>query len=241
MVEVKSLAVRAGEFQISDVSFEIPTGQYGVLMGKTGCGKTTILEAVCGLKNIVSGQILLMGEDVTHRSAAQRGIGFVPQDGTLFSTKTVRSHLAFGPKIQKWSTEAIDERVDELAGELGITHLLDRKPHGLSGGECQRVSLGRALAFRPKVLCLDEPLSALDEDTHEEMIDLIKRLTKEHGVTALHITHSLREAEAMADRIFVIEDGVLSERPQPEKPYEIPDFRGMYPDLFKRGEETSSQ
>lgn len=209
MVKVEQLGVQAGAFRIENVSFEIPTGEYGVLMGRTGCGKTTILEAICGLKNVTGGRISLMGRDVTFCPAGQRGIGFVPQDGSLFTTKTVRAHLAFGPRIQKWSPAAIAERVDQLAAELGIQQLLDRKPHGLSGGESQRVALGRALAFRPKILCLDEPLSALDEDTHEEMIALIKRLTKEHGITALHITHSRSEAEKIADRVFVIENGAL--------------------------------
>lgn len=209
MIEVEQLEVRAGAFGLAGISFAIPTGEYGVLMGKTGCGKTTILEAICGLKNVVNGEIKLMGREVTHLSAGQRGIGFVPQEATLFSTKTVRAHLAFGLKIRKWTAEDIDSRVEELASELSITDILDRKPYGLSGGERQRVSLGRALSFRPQVLCLDEPLSALDEDTHEEMISLIKRLTKEHGITALHITHSKREAAAMADKQFFLGDGVL--------------------------------
>lgn len=239
MVEVEKLAVQAGDFRISDVSFEIPEGEYGVLMGKTGCGKTTILEAICGLKKVVSGQIRLHGRDVTDLSATKRGIGFVPQDGTLFSTKSVRAHLAFGPRIQRWNPEDIDQRVAELAKELGIEQLLDRKPHGLSGGERQRVSLGRALAFRPKVLCLDEPLSALDEDTHDEMLNLIKRLTREHGITALHITHSRREAEAMADRIFVIDEGNLSLQPKTQKRVEIPDFPSQFPNLFGKGESDS--
>ncbi len=211
MLRVENLTVRAGEFEIADISFEIPSGEYGVLMGKTGAGKTTILEAICGLKNVVSGRIFLMDEDVTFKTAGQRGIGFVPQDGTLFSTKTVRAHLAFGPKVKGWAEDEIEARVAELAGELGIVDLLDRKPHGLSGGERQRVSLGRALAFRPKILCLDEPLSALDEDTHDEMIALIKRLTSEHGITSLHITHSPRVAKALADRVYCLNDGGLVE------------------------------
>ncbi|MEM7014831.1 MAG: ABC transporter ATP-binding protein [Verrucomicrobiota bacterium] len=209
MIEVKDLEVRAGAFGLAGISFTIPTGEYGVLMGKTGCGKTTILEAICGLKKVVDGEIKLMGYEVTHLSAGQRGIGFVPQEATLFSTKTVYSHLAFGLKIRKWTAEDIDVRVHELAEELGIVELLDRKPYGLSGGERQRVSLGRALSFRPQVLCLDEPLSALDEDTHEEMTGLIKRLAKENEITALHITHSKREAEAMADKKFYLGDGVI--------------------------------
>lgn len=211
MIQVTQLAVRAGAFRLEDISFEISAGEYGVLMGKTGCGKTTILEAICGLKQVTAGRISLCRVDVTDLPAGDRGIGFVPQDGTLFSTMTVRQHLAFGPKVHGWSRADIAGRVDSLASELGIEKLLDRKPHGLSGGERQRVALGRALAVNPKVLCLDEPLSALDEDTHGDMITLIKGVVRQHGITALHITHSRREAEAVADRRFFLEGGKLRE------------------------------
>lgn len=210
MIEVSKLAVRAGGFEISDISFTIPDGEYGVLMGRTGCGKTTILEAVCGLKEVTAGSIRLMGVDMTHQPAGVRGIGFVPQDGCLFTTMTVRQHLAFGPKVHGWKRAAIDERVVDLADELGLSKLLERKPYGLSGGEIQRVALGRALAIRPGVLCLDEPLSALDDATHTEMIALIKKLTSEHKITTLHITHSQREAEEVADQVFRLDDGKIS-------------------------------
>ncbi|MCB1234626.1 MAG: ATP-binding cassette domain-containing protein [Verrucomicrobiae bacterium] len=212
MIRVENLSVRAGSFRLEDVSFEIPTGEYGVLMGRTGCGKTTVLEAICGLKQVTGGRIVLAGHDVTHLTAGERGIGFVPQDGTLFSTMTVRQHLAFGPKVRRWKRGRIAERVEELARDLGIEHLLDRKPFGLSGGERQRVSLGRALSVKPEILCLDEPLSALDEDTHDDMISLIRRVVKEAGITALHITHSRREAATVGDRLFFMENGVVGEQ-----------------------------
>jgi len=212
MIRVEQLGVCAGEFQIDNISFEIPTGKYGVLMGRTGCGKTTLLEAVCGLKNVTAGRIYLMGAEVTELPPARRGIGFVPQEGTLFSTMTVRQHLAFGPKVNHWAKAEIETRVAELADELGITGLLKRKPFGLSGGERQRVALGRALAMRPDILCLDEPLSALDEDTHDEITALIKRLVNDKRITTLHITHSRREAELVADHVFVLKDGELSEQ-----------------------------
>ncbi len=209
MIRVENLNVRAGDFRLSDVSFTIPTGQYGVLMGKTGSGKTTILEAVCGLKDVTGGRIYLGGFDMTNARTGDRGIGFVPQEATLFSTMTVRGHLSFGPKVRRWSKAEIAERVGELAEVLGITDLLDRKPFGLSGGERQRVSLGRALAPRPQVLCLDEPLSALDEATHREMIDLIRKMVKSHGITALHITHSMSEAREIGDCLLRIDDGAV--------------------------------
>ena len=211
MITVEQLSVRAGDFHIEGISFEVPAGEYGVLMGKTGCGKTTILEAICGLKEVMGGKITLMGRDVTKLRAGERGIGFVPQDGALFTIMTVRQHLSFGPKVHGWGKKEIDKRVPELAEELGIEDILERKPFGLSGGECQRVALGRALAVRPKILCLDEPLSALDETTHEGMVDLIRGVVKEHGITALHITHSRREADLIGDREFLLESGQLVE------------------------------
>lgn len=211
MIRLEKLHVRAGDFCLSDISLEIPKGQYGVLMGKTGSGKTTVLEAICGLKEVLSGKVFFDGCDVTHARAGARGIGFVPQDTTLFSTMTVQGHLSFGPSIQRWSRKEIAERVEELADCLGIRSLLKRKPYGLSGGERQRVSLGRALAVRPQILCLDEPLSALDEDTQGEMRDLIRRMVRENDITTLHITHSRAEAEEMADCIFRLEDGSLKQ------------------------------
>ena len=209
MIDVKKLSIRQGSFSLSNVSFELPSGKYGVIMGKTGSGKTTILEAICGLKPVVSGRIQLMGVDVTHLKPAERGIGFVPQDGALFSTMTVHDHLAFALTIRKWDPASIEKRVKELADLLGIQHLLQRRPKGLSGGEIQRVSLGRALSARPEILCLDEPLSALDDDTREEMCDLLQSVQKQTGVTALHITHNRKEAERLADQIFYLKEGQI--------------------------------
>ena len=209
MISVEQLHVRSGDFELQDITLHVPQGEYAVLMGKSGCGKTTLLEAICGLKEVASGKIVLMNQDVTHRRAGDRGIGFVPQDGTLFETMTVRRQLSFGPKVHGWKRTEIANRVKTLADELGIDHLMDRKPFGLSGGERQRVALGRALAVRPKILCLDEPLGALDEDVHQDMVQLIRRVVKEQGITALHITHSQQEAAAIADRVFILRGGKL--------------------------------
>ncbi len=207
MISLHDLSVSAGDFHLKNINLEIQTGEYCVLMGKTGCGKTTILETVCGLKSPQAGIVKLMGRDVTYQKPAMRGIGYVPQDGALFSTMTIRHHLGFALAIRKRPEREIEARVDELAKLLGIEHLLSRRPFGLSGGERQRVALGRALACRPDVLCLDEPLSALDEDTHDEMCDLLKSVCKHHRVTTLHVTHSLREARLLADRILRMENG----------------------------------
>jgi len=210
MIALDNLAVRAGSFALSGISFVIPTGHHGFLMGKTGSGKTTLLEAVCGLKPAVAGRIVLGGHDVTRVKPAARGIGYVPQDGALFPTMTVREHLAFALTIRRWKTTDIERRVDELATMLGLEQLLPRRPQGLSGGEAQRVALGRALANRPHVLCLDEPLSALDEDTRAEMCEVLQTVRRHTGVTILHVTHSLADARKLADRIFLLRDGRLS-------------------------------
>ena len=207
MIELRNVTVRSGAFAIGDVSLRIERGSYAALMGKTGSGKTTLLEGICGLKPVVSGSVHLHGSDVTRWKPGERSIGFVPQEGALFATMTVREQLAFAPKLHGWTRPEIDARVAELAGWLRIGHLLDRRPPGLSGGEAQRVALGRALAIRPAILCLDEPLSALDEETREEMCELLRSVRALTGVTALHVTHSSAEAARMADVVFRIEGG----------------------------------
>lgn len=212
MIVIEKLSVRAGAYCAENICLEIPTGQYGVLMGRTGCGKTTLLEAICGLRRVQSGKICLMNRDVTALKPALRGIGYVPQDRALFQTMTVRDHLEFSLIIQKWEPNARAARVSELSSMLGLDRLLGRMPQGLSGGEAQRVALGRALASRPQLLLLDEPLSALDDQTRQEMFALLKSLKKQAHVTTLHITHSREEAELLADRLFVFENGVVQQR-----------------------------
>jgi ABC-type sugar transport system ATPase subunit len=207
MIQVQGLSITAGAFSLNDVSFTVETGRYAALMGRTGCGKTTILEAVCGLRPIRSGRISLMGRDVTNLRPADRGIGYVPQDKALFSTMAVREHLSFALEIRRWTQGEINARVGELADLLRLTDLLPRSPADLSGGESQRVALGRALSFCPGILLLDEPLSALDDQTREEMYELLTSVRARTGVTTLHVTHHRGEAERLADKILVLENG----------------------------------
>ena len=211
MIEVSNLAIRQGDFALEGISFRIEAGEYAVLMGQTGRGKTTILEAICGLRRVSSGQILLKGHDVTEWSPADREVGYVPQDLALFPTMTVRQHLAFALTHRKASKKVITERVEEMATLLGIGDLLSRKTQGLSGGESQRVALGRALSFHPDVLLLDEPLSALDEQTREEMQALLSQLQTTTQVTTLHVTHNTQEAEQLADRRLELKNGRIVE------------------------------
>jgi ABC-type sugar transport system ATPase subunit len=181
-------------------------------MGKTGSGKTTILEAIAGLRPIQSGSIRLLDRDVTGLKPGERSVGYVPQDLALFQTMTVAEHLAFALVVRHWDRKAIDRRVDELSGLLELGPLLHRKPRGLSGGEAQRVALGRALAYHPRILLLDEPLSALDDDTRTEMYSLLRSVQQRTGVTTLHVTHSRTEAKTLADRLFRLHHGRLEEK-----------------------------
>ena len=209
MIEVNQLGLQQGSFVLRNVSFVVPERKYGVLMGRTGCGKTSLLEAICGLRKTTSGNIRLANREVTNLKPAERDVGYVPQDRALFHTMTVREHLAFALVIRGWTDADIRARVAELAQLLGLGHLLDRKPLGLSGGEAQRVALGRALAARPGVLCLDEPLSALDDDTREEMYSLLKAVQQHTNVTTLHVTHHLAEAQRLGDTILLLRNGQI--------------------------------
>lgn len=209
MIELERVRVSAGTFSLSDVSLKVDAGKYAVLMGKTGSGKTSLLETICGLRTVASGCIRVAGRNVTDWDPADRQLGYVPQDLALFPTMTVREHLAFALRIRRVGAAAIRERIAELADLLGIDALLPRRVTRLSGGEAQRVALGRALAFGPQVLLLDEPLSALDEATRHEMYALLKDLQRQTGVTTLHVTHSREEARRLADHLFVIVDGRL--------------------------------
>ena len=209
MISLRHITVQAGGFQLRDLSMEIPAGSHTALMGRTGSGKTTLLEGVCGLRSIRSGSIWIGGREVTTLPPGERGIGFVPQDGALFDHLTVRQHLEFALEVRGWAPERRETRSRELAEWLGLSPLLDRLPAGMSGGERQRVALGRALAFHPPVLCLDEPLSALDDQTRGEIVAVLSEIRNRTGITILHITHNRSEAERLADRILHLRDGRL--------------------------------
>ncbi len=213
MIELAEITVKQGAFALEGISFRIEPGQYAVLTGQTGAGKTTLLEIIAGLRRPTSGMIRLNGTNVTNSTPGSRGVGYVPQDGVLFRTMTVREHLAFALAIRKTPTAEVDKRVSELAEWLGIGHLLSRRAVGLSGGETQRVALGRALSAKPKVLLLDEPLAAQDDETRAGLIALLLQLRETRQTTVLHITHNRAEAEALADIWFHLEQGSLAPAP----------------------------
>lgn len=210
MIRLRDIAWTTGTFRMEGISLDVPSRTYGALMGSTGCGKTTLLEMICGLREPNRGSIWVDEAEVSSLPPGRRGIGYLPQDIALFPTMRVRDQIGFALKIRHRPSSEVDQRVRELAGELNIVHLLDRLPDGLSGGEKQRVALGRALAASPKVLLLDEPLSALDEAMRGDLMALLKRVQQTHGITVLHVTHSRHEAQALADLILELRDGRVS-------------------------------
>ncbi|WP_437187369.1 ABC transporter ATP-binding protein [Planctomicrobium sp. SH668] len=209
MIELRDVKIIAGTFTLDRISCMIPTGAYAVLMGRTGSGKTTLLEAICGLRTVERGSIILNDQEITHIPPADRQIGYVPQDLALFPSMSVLENLEFALRIRRVHQSRIKQRIDELAGLLHLESLLKRSIKQLSGGESQRVALGRALAFRPEILLLDEPLSALDERTRSQMQDLLRSIRQVTQVTVLHVTHSREEANVLADQLYELENGRL--------------------------------
>ena len=236
MIELDNVTIRSGPFSLRGVELSIPAGAYAVLMGGTGQGKTTILEAICGLRQVTSGRVVLGGIEMTRWKPGDRGVGYVPQDLALFPQMSVRGHLEFALRIRRWAKREIDERVAELSHVLGIEPLLERGVRHLSGGEAQRVALGRALSFRPRVLLLDEPLNALDEVTRDRLCDLLRSIQKITGLSTLHVTHSRSEAALVADRLIVLEGGALRERPVTELRVPLLDGR---PNELAPGDDSS--
>ncbi len=196
------MTIGSGAFRREHLSLDVPAGSYCVIMGKTGCGKTTFLETVCGLKSPLAGTLFIGDCDLTTAPPRERNIGYVPQDASLFKTMSVFANIAFPLSIRKYSREAIQERVSTIAEKMEIKQLLQRTPHGLSGGETKRVALARALVFEPHILCLDEPLSALDAVTHSAICSLLVNLKTSLPTTAIIVTHNLTEAKQLGDSII---------------------------------------
>ena len=209
MIEIKDLTVTNGSFKLCDINLTVQTGQYAVLTGPTGCGKSTLLETICGLKRLSAGKILIDGQSIHGLPPAARQIGFVPQDAALFPGMTVQKQLGFALTIRKLDRQVYEQRVDELLELLELNDLRTRTPSGLSGGEKQRVAIGRALAFRPKLLCLDEPLSAIDASMRHRMVKLLKSIHAAEGTSILHVTHYPNELSDIESIQFQMENGTV--------------------------------
>lgn len=189
-----------------DVNLQIKHKEFLIILGPNGAGKTTLLNIIAGLTDY-SGSVLFDSAPVDNVAASKREVGYLFQDLVLFPHLDVAANIAYGLRTQKHSPGKVDTRVQELLAMMKIKHLSFRYPGQLSGGEKQRVALARALAPSPKVLLLDEPLSSLDRQTSKYLRTELKQLQKKLGITTVYVTHDLQEAEEMADRIAVIQDG----------------------------------
>jgi multiple sugar transport system ATP-binding protein len=222
-IVLANLHKRFGDFTaVRDTSLTITAGRFVVLLGPSGCGKTTTLRMIAGLELPTSGQILIDGEDVTALRARQRDIAFVFQMFALYPHMTVRNNIAFPLRNEHVSRQEITRRVDAAAHMLRIENILDRKTGGLSGGDRQRVALGRAIVRQPKAFLMDEPLGTLDADFRELMCLELRKLHNALGATTVYVTHDQSEAMAMADDIVVMNKGEVLQAGSPNEIYHFP-------------------
>lgn len=207
---------------IDNVNLEIKDKEFIVLVGASGCGKSTILRMIAGLEEITSGEIFIDDKKVNDIQPKDRDIAFVFQSYALYPHMTVRENIAFGLKMRKVDKKTIDKKVKEAAEILDLTEYLDRKPKQLSGGQRQRVALGRAIVRNPKVFLMDEPLSNLDAKLRVQMRSEIKKLHQKLQTTFIYVTHDQTEALTMGDRIVVLNNGVIQQADTPEEVYNNP-------------------
>lgn len=206
MLKLKSINKSFGQFALKDINMDIREGEYYVLLGRSGSGKTRLLELITGLTVPDSGEIWLNKENITGKKIQKRGIGLVFQDYALFPNMTVAANIAYPLNSSKTGKNDIDTMVGSIAGKMNISHLLNRYIHNLSGGELQRVALARTLVTSPKLLLLDEPMASIDASLKDDIKRLLRNLNKS-GLTIIHVTHDYREAISLAGRVGVMHNG----------------------------------
>ena len=211
-----------GQFALTGVDLTMKPGEFIALLGPSGCGKTTVLRTLSGLELVTEGRILIDGKDVADVPVNKRDIGMVFQSYSLFPHMTVMENVEFGLRMRKVDGASRTRRAAEALEMVGLAHLGERYAHQLSGGQQQRVALARALVTRPRVLLLDEPLSALDAKVRVQLRDEIRRIQTELGITTLFVTHDQEEALAVADRVAVMNSGNIEQIGTPEELYTSP-------------------
>ena len=233
MVKIENIFKDLGEFFLKNVSLDINDGEYFMILGPTGAGKTILLETMAGIYRPDKGRVFLNGRDITSTPPRCRNIGMVYQDYTLFPHLTVAENISFGLRSRKVSKEEAGHKVDELANLLGVSHLLHRYPGTLSGGEQQRVAIARALIMEPEVLLLDEPLSALDTETKGRLREELRRIHSLTQTTMIHVTHSFEEAFLLGNQIAIMNVGEIVQVGEPGEVFRKPsskfvaDFLGV--------------
>lgn len=222
-LSIRNLTKRYGNLTaLENFSLEIDSGEFMVLLGPSGCGKTTVLRCIAGLTDISSGEIYIGDEIVNKLPPKDRDVAMVFQNYSLYPHMNVYDNIAFPLKMRKTNKNQINDRVQEIASLLNINNLLKRRPKEISGGQMQRVALGRALVREPKVFLMDEPLSNLDAKLRTEMRIEIKKLQKKVAITTLYITHDQAEAMSMADNVAIMEAGKMLQLGSPQKVYNEP-------------------
>lgn len=219
----------AGTPVFENIDCQIERGEFVTLLGPSGCGKSTLLRCIAGLTPVDGGQILLDGHDIVPLSPQKRGIGMVFQSYALFPNMTVEQNVAFGLRMQKIKADESQVRVREALDLVELGSFAGRYPHQLSGGQCQRVALARSLVTRPRLLLLDEPLSALDARIRKHLREQIRAIQRELGLTTIFVTHDQEEALTMSDRIFLMNQGRIVQSGDAETLYTAP------VDLFAAG------
>ena len=207
---------------VDDLSLQVQAGEFLTLLGPSGSGKTTTLMLLAGFETPTAGQVRLDGRPIERLPPHQRGMGVVFQSYSLFPHMTVAQNVGFPLSVRKLPTAAIATQVAAALATVHLGHLADRKPHQLSGGQQQRVALARALVFQPRVVLMDEPLSALDKKLREEMQLEIRRLHRELGVTMVFVTHDQQEAMTLSDRVAVFNHGRVEQLASPQQLYDAP-------------------
>ncbi len=221
MLELKNISVSFKDFSLTDFSIDVEKGDYFVILGESGAGKSVILEAIAGLVTPSAGSIRINEKDITKETIQKRPVGLVFQDYAIFPHMTVYENIIYPLKRKKLSKSIIKEKAETLAAEMGISHLLHRNTTTLSGGEQQRVALARTLALDPEFLLLDEPLSSLDIKLREDLRSLLRTLNKK-GQTIIHVTHEYEEAIALANKIAVVNNGKLIQKGTPDDVFHNP-------------------
>jgi sulfate transport system ATP-binding protein len=227
LIEVQNIAKRFGDYPaLHDINLQVQPGEFIALLGPSGSGKTTLMRIIAGLEFPDSGQVFFNGEDVSDRPVGERGVGFVFQHYALFRHMTVAENVAFGLSVRKRrdrpASAAIKARADELLRLVQLEGLGKRYPGQLSGGQRQRVALARALAIEPRVLLLDEPFGALDAKVRKDLRRWLRDLHKQMGLTSIFVTHDQEEALELADRVVVMDHGVIEQVGTPEQVYMEP-------------------